>query len=265
VLLDKHTRRIRIITMKSTPLLAGLLAAAMLLADLVVIRRWPAAPDASLLLFGGLAAGQIALVAMWSLWGTAPWLLRLLAPAALAAWLSLPLAAATAGRWPEWFLVLTLFAGLVALPLGCLFRGEKRSAGQRDTRRKPGTAAGGRLQFSLGGLLSWMTLIAVACALRDKFAFPWAYGREVAVYGVCLAAVAVGALRTSAWWTSESPGSMYARVAGLTLVCLVSGWFMHATTGVRNVSFYTLLALIEAIVICIGLSVCVAANGPETS
>jgi hypothetical protein len=104
-----------------------------------------------------------------------------------------------------------------------------------------------------------MTLIAVACALRDKLVFPWAYGREVAVYGVCLAAVAIGA-----WWTINSTGRMFARVAGLTLLCLLAGWTMHAVVGVRNVSFYTLLTLIEALVICFGTTVCAGRLGLKT-
>lgn len=248
--------------MNSTRLLSSLLVVALLLADLVVIRRWPLAPDLSLLLFAALATGQLTLVVAWSLWATAPWLVRLLAPLTLAAWLSVPLGAALAAGQSEWFLLLTLFAALVALPLGACRWAAVRA---RTCRAEPPAErrACGRFQFSLAAVLSWMTVVAVACALRDRLAFPWAFGAEVAVYGVCLAAVAVGAWSASVVPTGAKAGHECARVAGVTLLCLLAGWTMHHATGVRQTAFFTLLALAEALVICGGLSVWGMALGED--
>jgi hypothetical protein len=238
--------------MKPTHLLAGLLMLAALLVDLVLVSHLETAPDTAFLLLWGVACGQLALLAMWSVLGATAWLIRLLAVLAVAAFLSAPLAAATHGRWSEWFLVLCLFAGLVGLPLvlarwsGLCARvtSEDGSRGERTERLR-------RCQYSLGGLWSLLTTVGLLCGMRPFVAFPWQHALVLASYGACLTLVALGSM-----WAMVSHRAVGTRLAVLTLLCLAAGWAMNSAELARNVWFFATVALLETAVICFGINVC---------
>ncbi|MHB8971740.1 MAG: hypothetical protein ACYC3X_01790 [Pirellulaceae bacterium] len=238
--------------MKSTNLLAGLLMVAAVLLDLVLASRLQTAPDTALLLLWGVACGQLALLALWSVLGTTGWLIRLLAVLAAAAFLSAPLSAATPGRWSEWFLVLCLFAGLVGLPL-VLARWSglcARVTTAGDLCGEPAERLR-RCQYSLGGLWSLLTTVGLLCGLRPYVAFPWQHAVALASYGTCLTFVALGAV-----WAMVSPRAVGTRLLVLTLLCVAAGWVMSSAELARNVWFFTTVALLETAVICLGINVC---------
>jgi hypothetical protein len=236
--------------MKPTHLLAGLLTMAAVSFDMAVASRLGDAPDTTLMLLCGAACGQLALLSAWCVWGSAAWLLRLLAVLASAALLSVPLAAATSGRWSEWFLVLCLFVALVAVPLAIVRYSGLSAAmtGARDGCK--GRRRLGPQQYSLAGLMSWMTAIALLCGLHRYVAFPWPHALALASYGVCLACVAVGAL-----WAMTSRRTIGVRITVLTVVCLAAGLGMTGTELARTAWFFTMMALVEAVVICLGMNV----------
>lgn len=241
--------------MKTTHLLAGLLALAALVVDLVLASRLTAHPDTSLMLLWGLSCGQLALLVVWSVWGKAAWLIRWLTVVAAAAGVGWPLAEATSGRWTEWFALMCLFGLCVSVPCHvarargwCL-----QTAGIRLCTDQPASIRRG--QFSLADLLSLLTFSALVLGLRTSVAFPWRHLIEVVCYGVCLTTVAGGSL-----WAMASRGDTWWRLAMLCGICMVAGWAMFAATSARDPWFYTTVAFSEAIVICMGLSVMQAAG-----
>jgi hypothetical protein len=237
--------------MKPTHLLAGLFTIAAVLFDVVVAQRLSTAPDAALTLFFGAACGQLALLSVWCVWGFSAWLIRLVAVLVVAALLSVPLATATAGQWSEWFLVLCLFAGLVGVPL-IVARWSGLSAAITNTDNGQ-EMAGRRLrrgQYSLGGLLSLMTAVGIACGLRHHVAFPWPHALALASYGTCLTCVAVGSV-----WAMVSRQPVGVRILVLTMLCIAAGLVMNRTELARDIWFFTVVVFGEAVVICFGLNV----------
>jgi hypothetical protein len=238
--------------MKPTHLLAGLLVIAAVLADLVLASHLPTAPDTALLWLWGSACGQLALLGIWSAWGRTAWLIRLLGVLAAAAFLGAPLSAATNGRWSEWFLILCLFAALVALPLaGARWVGLTASVALSGGHREESIRRPRRSQYSLGGLLSLMTAVGLLCGLREYVAFPWPHVLALASYGTCLALVAFVSV-----WAMESCRAVATRLLFLTVACVGAGLAMSATELVRNAWFFTLVACLESAVICLGINVC---------
>lgn len=235
--------------MRPTRRLAGLLILAAVSFDLAVASRWHTAPEASLMLLCGAGCGQLALLSVWLVWGTSAWLVRLAAVLAAAGLLSLPLAATTAGRWSQWFVVLCLFAVLVGATLGAArcaglavaTWGVEPAGGRRRLRHQ---------QYSLAALMSLMTTAALACGLARHVAFPWPHAAALASYGACLTCVAVASL-----WAMLSRRRIGARIAALTLLCLAAGAWMYRTELTHDLWFFTMVAMIEALVICVGFNV----------
>ena len=81
-------------------------------------------------------------------------------------------------------------------------------------------------------------------------AFPWPHALALASYGVCLACVAVGSL-----WAMTSQRTIGVRISVLTLLCLAAGLVMTRTELARTAWFFTMVALVEAVVICLGMNV----------
>ena len=237
--------------MKPTHLLAGLMALATLLLDQVVATQLCLRPDPALMLLLGLAFGQLALLAMWSVLGSTPWLLRLLAVAAVAALLSGPFASATAGRWSEWFLVLGLFSAAVALPtLVYRWAGLCASEIEVESQRSAKHRNLQYYQFTVGGVLSLMTAVGVLLGLARHATFPWQHTAALACYGGCLTLVALTSL-----WAIVSPQAISWRLGMLTGLCLAAGGAMFQVEHVRDIGFFTMIALIEAVVICLGMTI----------
>lgn len=236
--------------MKTTHLLAGLMALAAIVVDLVLASRLTAHPETSFMLLWGLSCGQLALLVVWSVWGQTAWLIRWLSVVAAAAWVGWPLAEATSGRWTEWFALMCLFGLCVSVPLHVArARGwTVHTAGIRLFTDQPASIRRG--QFSLADLLSLLTLSALVLGLRSHIAFPWRHWGEVLCYGACLTAVAGGAV-----WAIASRGGTWRRLGIVSGICLTAGWAMFAFASVRDAWFFTTVAFSEAIVICLGLSI----------
>ena len=98
--------------------------------------------------------------------------------------------------------------------------------------------------------MSLLTLTGLVLGLRWCVAFPWRHFGEVACYGLCLTAVAGGSV-----WAIASHGDITRRLGVLSGICLAAGWLMFATAMVRDAWFFTMVALAEALVICLGLSI----------
>lgn len=240
--------------MKPTHLLAGLFVAAAVAFDLAAASRLSAASEPALMVLCGAGLGQLALLSAWCVWGTTPWLCRLLAVLASSAALSVPLATGTTGRQCEWCLVLCLYAAVVGLPLA-----GARSLGLRATHNEDRTGRPRALcpgQYSLAGLMSLMTVVALLCGLRDHVAFPRPHAAALASYGVCAACVALGAV-----WAMSSGQRCHLRIGVLCLLCLLAGPAMLHTELARSAWFFTALASIEAATICLGMQVWLMSGG----
>ena len=105
--------------MKPIHFIAALFAITVGLLDLVVLTGFRSSYTTPLMLFAGLALGQLALLAFWCVLGGGMGLVRLLAALAAAAGLSHPMARVTGDSWPQWFTLFLLFtactAGSIAL------------------------------------------------------------------------------------------------------------------------------------------------------
>lgn len=241
--------------MKTTHLLAGLLTIAAVLVDLVLASRLKSHPDAAFMWLWGVACGQLALLAVWNVWGSAAWLCRLLGVLAAAAWIGWPLADATSGRWAEWYSLLCLFMVAVSGPLYVArARGWRLCVPTAEGSSSPPSRAHWT-QFSVGDLLSLMTLTGLVLGLRGVAAFPWRHLGEVVCYGMCLTGVASAAV-----WAMASRRTVAQRVGVLGSICLAAGWAMFGATGVRDPWYFTMVVLAEAMVICLGLTILQAAG-----
>lgn len=236
--------------MKTTHLLAGLMALAAIVVDLVLASRLTTHPNVAFMLLWGLACGQLTLLVVWSVWGQTAWLIRWLSVVAAAAWVGWPLAEATNGRWTEWFALMCLFVLCVSVPCHVArVRGwTVHSLDLRPFTDQPAPMR--RVQFSLADLLSLVTLSALILGLRSSVAFPWRHLGEVVCYGACLTVVAGGAV-----WAIASRNDTWWRLGVVSSICVVAGWAMFAATSVRDAWFFTTVAFSEAIVICLGLSI----------
>jgi hypothetical protein len=237
--------------MKPTHLLAGLSLSAACLLDVAVATALETYPDPALMVFLGLAFGQLALLGIWTVLGTVAWLLRVLTMVAAAALLSGPIAAVTAGGWSEWFTILCLFCGAVVL-LVSAFRcwGLAFSTRGSDEEDTPARCRLACTQYSLGGILSVMTAIGLVLGLGRHVTFPWQHTLVLAGYGTCLLLVAVSSL-----WAVASSRSAPARLAILAGVCLIAGAVMDSLEPAQNIWFFTMVVFIEAIVVCWGVTI----------
>ena len=98
--------------MKPIHLLAGLFGVSMLLLDLVVASGFGHNYDNSLMLYAGLAFGQLALLALWLAYANRHvWMVRLLVILLVTVFLSQPLGEYTRATHAQWFTLLSLFVG----------------------------------------------------------------------------------------------------------------------------------------------------------
>ncbi len=236
--------------MKPTHLLAGLLSLAAILLDLVVLTGFESGYETPLMLFLGLAFGQLALLSFWCAWGHRCWLPRFMVTVAAAALLSRPLGQLTAGQSSEWFLLFCLFAICVAaatrgvLPQGTV-GGDKLLAAAAHPRPVRHWS-----QFSLGSILSLMTVVGLALGLGRHVAFPAQHALAVAVYGFWLVMIALTGL-----WALLSRRAVPVRLLLLATLCIVAGLCMAGAERYQSVWFFTMIAFIEAIVICCAITV----------
>ena len=237
--------------MKPIHLLACLLATFFAVLDLVALTGFRSSYDTPLMIFTGLAMGQLALLAIWCVLGTGSWPARMVVTLAGVAWLSYPLGKVTGHSGSEWFIVLCLIAlGTgVAIWMGRLFGigpGVGRASGGAQVSQAPKRFS----QFSLGGLLSLMTVVALVLGLKEEMTFPFANSLAIGGYGVWFVAIAWVAL-----WAYGSQQLMALRLAVIMLACLAAGFFMARTENFQGTWYFASVVAIEAIVISVGLAI----------
>lgn len=208
----------------SSRLILALLAAAVLLQDgvwIVVLRvaqaDWPAWQAVVAM---GLAFSQVTVAAVLALW----WVRWLLARGVLVV-LNVALAGYLAARCTNddvsnWIGIMGFTAGLVAAPLAIF-----RLAGVRlVATAHPEPLPAGARQFTIWGLLSLTTIVAVALGVARFMAFPW---EEIGQIGLF-----VLALGTIPWVASTLALSRWPAVNTIAItavVCPLVGWGMSFT------------------------------------
>ncbi len=237
--------------MKPAHLLAVLFGLAAALLDLAVVTGFRGSYHVPLMLLLGLACGQLALLAFWCATGYRTWLWRLMVAIAAAAIFSRLLGQRTAGTPAEWFLLLCLFVGCLALALRFALRNRPHSGVHDPGNTHPGQSRRHpHLRFSLGGLLSLMTAVGLIFGLGRHFAVPANHAIEVAIYGFWLIVIAL-----TGFWTLLSLRPLAWRFILLVAICLLAGPLMARAEHFADAWFFTMMACIEAIVICLGMTI----------
>ena len=237
--------------MKSTHLLAALFGITSALLDLTVATRFEIGCSTPIMLFLGLALGQLALLAFWCVLAGRDWLPRIAVLLAAAVFLGRPLSGITAAGWAQWSSLLGVFATCVAAPIllaRCIGVGPFRV--HRDGKPHPRRRFRLPARYSLSSLLSVMSLVAVILGLNRHVAVPVQHPLVMASYGFWLSLVAITAL-----WSLHSGQALSVRLVLLSALCSAAGLFMARTEYQHNIWFFTMVALIEAITICGGFAV----------
>jgi hypothetical protein len=222
-LLDKAANLSEAAPHNHRQLLVRLLAAAIFLQNLVwllVLRTsgtdWPATPAVIAM---GLVFGQAGLAAVLVAWGSGPLLLRALVAAPLVFFSAILAARSTNENLSLWLSVLLADAAIVAAPLGVA-----RLAGVRIARiEEPPDAAGSR-QFTIFGLLTLTTLVAVVMGVCRLLDFPW---HEIG--GFTLFALALGSIPWICASTALAADRWYWVVLAGGITCPLAGWLISLT------------------------------------
>jgi len=232
-------------------LLAGLVAALILLIDIAVVAGFRSSYDTPLMLYTGLVFGQLALLAFWCGRRGGNPMMRIVITLGVACCLGQPLGSVTGTGWAAWSTLLGLFVAITGSASFLIRRLEFDLGGQQ--RVPPHLAPRPnrpRSQYTLGGILSLMTVVAVACGLWNRIEFPHGEARAVAGYGMSLTLTAM-----VAFWALISGHRILTRITVMTITCVAAGWLMAQTENYQDAWFFTNVAIIEAFVICAGFSV----------
>lgn len=246
--------------MKPIHLLAGLLAALLALLSTITVTGFQSSYETPLMFYTGLVFGQLALLVFWCVMSRGYRVARVLATLAITACLSQPLGRVTGCSWSQWFTLLSLFAAITSgalllarLPGIVPGRGNRVTSPAPSQRRRP------RTQFTLGGLLSLTTAVAVSLGLRGHIEFPHEERLAVASYGLWLIVIAI-----ASFWSSASSLRPGVRVLVLAVVCLAAGSLMAHTEHYQSTWFFTNIAVIEATIICVGVSITTCRSADES-
>jgi hypothetical protein len=239
--------------MKPIHLLAGLLAALSVLLDLVVLSGFGSGYALPLTLLAGLAFGQTALLTCWCVAGRGLLGVRLLVTLVGTYGLSRALGTVTSGSDANWLTLLSVFAGGLA---GSLLIGRAfgiHLAWPTPHKSMSGVAARDGVerwkQFTLGSLLSLMTIVGMAIAIGRRWSLPQGQTLAVASCELWLILVSLTTL-----WMLASPGVWINRWLCLVAVCLLSSGCMAQTDPTFGMWFFTHIALIAAATICCGIT-----------
>ncbi len=183
--------------MKSSTLIGTLLVAAVCAIDLAVIgeiqvrkNEWPAAAGVMGI---GLAFAQVVLISLWAVWGRFNVIVRsvtALVAVFLTAFVGSYSTDGHGRETNEWFGVLLLYAALTIVP----FTVARMAGFQLNTdnrlKLKVESSSLATNQYTVWGLMSLMTAVAIACAVMRFVAFPIGEAVAAAVFFSLLAAVA---------------------------------------------------------------------------
>ncbi len=236
--------------MNTSHLMSGLLVLAAILLDLVVLTGFDTGYEIPLMLFLGLALGQLALLAYWCAQGKRTWAPRLLAVVAAAMLLSRPLGRVTAGEASEWFWLLSLFVACVGSTTRVAIRRAECRRVRAPERLATSQPVRRRTQFSLGSLLALMTVVGLGLGYGRHATFLPDHALSAAFCGFWLISVALTGL-----WAMQSHQAVIIRVSILAMLCIVAGLMMAHTERVAGVWFFTMIGLIEAGMICFGITI----------
>ncbi len=235
--------------------LASLFGILIVLLDGCVVTRFRASYDTPLMLYLGLVVGQLALLAFWCVMARGILTARLLATLVAIALLSQPLGRVTGGNWAEWFTLLCLFTactgGVVRVTQWCGFRPQILDLPKPVCAAPPNPR---RAQFSLGGLLSITTFVALGLGLARHVTLPGYWAAAAASYGFWLVLIATATL-----WAVVSRQPFVTRLLLLAVLCLVAGWSINQTEHLQDVGFFTAIVMLETTVICAGIGAVQAA------
>lgn len=181
-----------------TPLvvLLGAATAAVDLAALVWLRDSPVWPDGASVAALGLALGQIALLAAHLAWGRWNILIRVVLLAAAVLFWSYPVAGFTGSSAEMWVSLFLLYAAMVAAPAAAArMFGVQLAVILADGTPAAAGSDAKHWQFSLWGIFSAMTAVAVLLGLR-----PWLGSfRGDVLEVVVFAAVAATTAHVALW------------------------------------------------------------------
>jgi hypothetical protein len=225
--------------MRSIHLIAILLCVAMGVADAALAVHVESSVTPAFVMLAGMTFGQLTLLAVWCVSGTGPWVVRVLATLSAVAGLAALLAPATAASRSGWFVALGAYWLIATLGMW----------GIAATTRKPRQESGrARLQYSLSSLLSVTTLLSVLLAMTHWVCFSWPQLASFAPVGVWLVITAVVTMHVTA---TEQPAWMVAPI----VVSIVAGMLLSRATGLYDAGFFTLLCLVQAATITVGMLV----------
>jgi hypothetical protein len=204
-------------------LLVRLLAAAILLQNLVwlvVLRTtgndWPSSPAVIAM---GLVFAQVGMAGVLVTWGSGPLLLRALAAIPLVFFSAVLASRSTNNNLPVWLSVLMIDAAIVAAPLAVA-----RLAGVRIARIDEPQDAPASRQFTIFGLLTLTTLVAVLMGIGRLLDFPWG---EIGQF--TLFALALGGIPWVCAPTALAAYRWYWIALAAAVVCPFAGWLISLT------------------------------------
>ncbi len=213
------------------------LGTTVLLAGGAVARLTDTARSPAFAILAGMAFGQLALLAIWCVAGAGERLFRLLATLAIAGGLARVLAPATASTWAGWFAVLVAYWSTVSLTLWLVTNANLWSR----HRRRPF-----RLQYSLGSILSLVTLLSVVLAMIHSGSVSGRQLASFAAVGLWLVTITLVTMRAIA---SARPGWMVTTMAAAVL----AGVLLCRMTGLYDASYFSLLCLAHIATMSLGL------------
>lgn len=204
-------------------LVLRLLAAAIFLQNLVwlvVLRTsgtdWPSVPAVIAM---GLVFSQVGLAAVLVVWGSGPLLLRSLAAIPLLFFAAILAARSTNENLPAWISILLAILAIVSAPLAVA-----RLAGVRIVPSDEPLDAAGSRQFTIFGLLTLTTLVAMILGVCRLLRFPWQEIGQVSLFAVALGGIpwfcSPTALAADRWQWVVIPA---------TVVCPLAGWLISLT------------------------------------
>ena len=209
----------------------------MLLAGVAVARHADSAGSPAFAVLAGMAFGQLALLAIWCVAGAVERFFRLLATLAIAGGLARMLAPATASTWAGWFVVLVAYWTTVSLTLWLVTNANLWSR----HRERPI-----RLQYSLGSMLSLVTLLSVILAMIHSGSISGPQLASFAAVGLWLVTITLVTMQAIA---SARPGWMVTTMAAATL----AGVLLWRMTGLYDASYFSLVCLAHIATMSVGL------------